>query len=108
VGSGLSSLALPTEGTEDLFGNSRVPRHDPSLAPTAYRGEVDPQATISRATWSQFLKAHWNVIAAADFFTVEVWAPRDLVTFYVFFVIELATRKIESAGMMRFYHRTVA
>jgi putative transposase len=52
-----------------------------------------------RTTWSHFLKAHWNVLAAADFFTVEVWAPRGLVTFYVFFVIELATRRIEIAGI---------
>jgi hypothetical protein len=52
-----------------------------------------------RTTWSQFLKAHWNVLAAADFFTVEVWGPRGLVTFYVFFVIELATRRIEIAGI---------
>jgi hypothetical protein len=41
----------------------------------------------------------WNVLAAADFFTVEVWAPRGLVTFYVVFVIELATRRIEIAGI---------
>ncbi len=53
----------------------------------------------NRTTWSQFLKTHWNVLAAADFFTVEVWAPRGLVTFYVFFVIELATRKIEVVGI---------
>jgi len=52
-----------------------------------------------RTTWSQFLKAHWNVLAAADFFTVEFWAPRGLVTFYVFFVIELATRRIDIAGI---------
>ena len=52
-----------------------------------------------RMTWSQFLKAHWNVLAAADFFTVEVWTPRGLVTFYVFFLIELATRRIEIAGI---------
>ncbi len=52
-----------------------------------------------RTTWSQFLKAHWNVLAAADFFTVEVWGPRGLVTFYVFFVIELATRRIKIAGI---------
>jgi len=52
-----------------------------------------------RTTWSQFLKAHWNVLAAADFFTVEVWGPRGLVTFYVFFLIELATRRIEIAGI---------
>jgi transposase InsO family protein len=52
-----------------------------------------------RVTWSQFLKAHWSVLAAADFFTVEVWGPRGLVTFYVFFVIELATRRVEIAGI---------
>jgi hypothetical protein len=52
-----------------------------------------------RMTWSQFLKAHWSVIAAADFFTVEVWGARGLVTFYVFFVIELATRRVEIAGI---------
>jgi transposase InsO family protein len=39
------------------------------------------------------------VLAAADFFTVEVWGPRGLVTFYVFFLIELATRRIEIAGI---------
>jgi len=50
-------------------------------------------------TWSRFLKAHWDVLAAADFFTVEVWGLRGLVTFYVFFVIELETRKIEIAGI---------
>ncbi len=27
-----------------------------------------------------YLKAHWNVLSAADFFTVEVWGPRGLVT----------------------------
>ncbi len=52
-----------------------------------------------RTTWSQFLKAHWNVLAAADFFTIEVWGPRGLITFYVFFVIELATRRIDIAGI---------
>ena len=41
----------------------------------------------------------WNVLAAADFFTVEVWGPRGLVTFYVFFVIELATRRVDIAGI---------
>jgi hypothetical protein len=40
------------------------------------------------------------VLAAADFFTVEVWGLRGLVTFYVYFVIELATRRIEIAGII--------
>ena len=39
------------------------------------------------------------MLAAADFFTVEVWGPRGLVTFYLFFVIELATRRVEIAGI---------
>jgi hypothetical protein len=29
-----------------------------------------------RVPWSVFLKAHWKVIAASDFFTVEVWSWR--------------------------------
>ena len=49
-------------------------------------------------TWAEFLRAHWSVFTAADFFTVEVWAPRGLITIYVFFVIELATRRIEITG----------
>ncbi len=64
------------------------------------RNGIDPAPERGkRTTWSQFLKAHWDVLAAADFFTVEVWGPRGLVTFYVFFVIELATRRIEIAGI---------
>jgi len=52
----------------------------------------------NKMTWAEFLRAHWRVLAAADFFTVEVWGLRGLVTIYVFFVIELATRRIEIAG----------
>ncbi len=71
-----------------------------TVANVLKRHGIDPAPERGRRTnWSQFLKAHWDVIAAADFFTVEVWAPRGLVTFYVFFVIELATRRIEIAGI---------
>jgi hypothetical protein len=43
--------------------------------------------------WSVFLRAHWRALAAADFFTMEVWSWRGLMTHYVLFVIELATRR---------------
>ncbi len=36
---------------------------------------------------------------AADFFTVEVWGLRGLVTFYVLIVIELSTRRVHLAGI---------
>ena len=34
-------------------------------------------------SWRTFLRAHADVIAAADFFTTEVWTARGLVTQYV-------------------------
>ena len=33
-------------------------------------------------SWQTFLKAHWGVIAGADFFTTEVWTWRGLVTYF--------------------------
>ena len=49
--------------------------------------------------WSKFLKAHWQAIAAADFFTIEVWTKIGLVRHLVFFVLDLATRRVEIAGI---------
>ena len=48
--------------------------------------------------WSVFLKAHWETIAATDFFTVEVWTLHGLTRFHVFFVIDLETRRVRIAG----------
>ena len=52
-----------------------------------------------RTPWKTFLKAHWEVMAATDFFTVEVWTPRGLVTHYVLFIIHLSTRSVHIAGV---------
>ncbi len=38
------------------------------------------------------------MIAAADFFTTEVWTARGLVTYYTLFVIHHATRAVHIAG----------
>jgi len=38
-------------------------------------------------------------MAATDFFTVEVWTPRGLVTHYVLFIIRLSTRSVHIAGV---------
>jgi len=48
--------------------------------------------------WSKFLKAHWQAIAAADFPTVEVWTAVGLVRYLVFFVLDLAARRMEIAA----------
>jgi hypothetical protein len=49
--------------------------------------------------WSTFLEAHWESIAATDFFTVEVVTLRGLVTHYVLFVLDLASRTVKIAGI---------
>ena len=38
-------------------------------------------------------------MASTDFFTVEVWTPRGLVTYYVLFIIHLSTRSVHIAGV---------
>jgi len=53
----------------------------------------------SRSTWATFLKAHWQVLAAIDFTTIEVWTGKGLVTYYLLFVMELATRRVHGAGI---------
>ena len=49
-------------------------------------------------SWQTFLRAHWGEIAAADFFTTEVWTWHGLVTFYTVFVIDLASRRVQILG----------
>ena len=53
-----------------------------------------------RTSWSEFLKSHWDSMAATDFFTVEVWTLGGLIRYHVLFVIELATRRVEIAGIV--------
>lgn len=50
-------------------------------------------------SWSTFLKSHWPQLAAIDFTTVEVWTKGGLVTHYVLFAMELATKKVICAGI---------
>jgi putative transposase len=51
-------------------------------------------------TWKEFLKTHWEVLAATDFFTVELWTAKGLIRYHVLFVIRLATREVEIAGLV--------
>jgi len=61
--------------------------------------EPAPQRRKAGMSWTQFLKMHWEVLAATDFFTVEVATWHGLVTYYVLVVMELATRRVEIAGI---------
>jgi putative transposase len=65
------------------------------------RHHIDPAPKRRQTgmTWSQFLKMHWEVLAAMDFFTIEVATWHGLVTYYVLVVMELCTRRVEIAGI---------
>ena len=52
-------------------------------------------------SWATFIKAHLSAITAADFFTVEVLSWAGLVRYHVFFVIDLASRRVEIVGISR-------
>jgi putative transposase len=60
---------------------------------------IEPVSERKRqSTWKTFLKSHWDVLGAIDFTTVEVWCKGGLVTFYLLFVMEIATRRVQFAG----------
>ena len=60
-------------------------------------------------SWSSFLKAHWDCLAATDFSTVEVLTLTGLVTHYVLFFIDIATRSVhildDTGGTQSHRHR---
>src|SRR5262249_51365229 len=50
------------------------------------RHNIVPAPERSRTTtWKEFIRSHMDVLAGADFFTVEVLTWRGLVTYYVLF-----------------------
>ena len=51
-------------------------------------------------SWKTFLKAHWSAIAATDFFSIEVITRSGLIRYFVLFVIDLKTRRVEIAGIL--------
>ena len=61
---------------------------------------IDPAPLRGKRTqWSTFLKAHWKLLVASDFFCVEVWRLSGLTTYYVLFFIQLSTRTVKIAGV---------
>jgi hypothetical protein len=70
-----------------------------TIAQILERHGIEPAPERKRkTTWKEFLSRHWELIVAADFFTVEVWTSRGLQRFLVLFFMELSTRKVEIAA----------
>jgi putative transposase len=71
-----------------------------TMAAILERHGLEPAPERNRkTTWKEFLTRHWELIVAADFFTVEVWTRRGLQRFVVLFFLDLSTRQVEVADM---------
>ena len=93
----------PSWGYDRIEGVLRTLGH--RVSPSTIRNilkenGIEPSPDRSkRGSWNTFLKSHWDSIAATDFFNVEVWTLRGLITYYVLFVIDLSTRRVYIAGI---------
>ena len=99
------ALENPFWGYDRIEGEIKKLGH--RLSPTTVRNilkangiEPSPERR-KRTRWREFLRSNWSCLAAADCFTVEVWSCRGLVTYYVLFVMDLATRRVHGTGITR-------
>ena len=92
----------PTWGFDRIQGElARVgyPISDTTVSNILKAHGIEPALTRKRTgSWDTFLKAHWDVMTAIEFTTVEVWTKSGLVTFYLLFVMELKTRRVHFSG----------
>ena len=51
--------------------------------------------------WSEFLRSHWESLAAIDFFTTEIYTLTGLIRYMVLVSIHYATRKEEVVGIIQ-------
>src|SRR5271165_1286298 len=61
---------------------------------------IEPAPERGKHTrWSTFLKAHWECLTATDFLTIEVCTLKGLVTHYILFFIDIASRSVHIGGV---------
>ena len=84
---------------QGALANLGHPISDQTVGNILKRHGIGPASQRKRqTTWATFIRSHWDVLAAIDFTTVEVWTKGGLVTFYLLFVMEMKTRRVHFAG----------
>ncbi|MDC0267996.1 integrase core domain-containing protein [bacterium] len=86
IGDGLNHLGF--EISRDTVANNLK---DNGIEPSPERG--------SQTKWSGFLEPHWEVMAATELLTVEVWTLKGIVRYHVLFFMRLKTREVHIAGV---------
>jgi len=62
------------------------------------RNGLPPSPDRKGLTWREFLSRHAEVFLCADLLTKEIWTFKGLQRAFVFFVLDLQTRKVLLAG----------
>jgi transposase InsO family protein len=71
-----------------------------TIANILHEHGIEPAPERDRHTrWSTFLKAHRECQSATDFLSVEVYTIKGLVTYYILFFIDIASRSVHIAGI---------
>jgi len=93
----------PSWGYDRIVGTMANLGHklsDQTVGNILRRHDVPPAPKRKHTTsWKDFIRGHLDVLAGTDFFTVEVFTLKGLVTYYVLFFIHLESRKVCLAGM---------
>ncbi|MSO22251.1 MAG: hypothetical protein EXQ58_03130 [Acidobacteria bacterium] len=93
----------PSWGYDRIVGSMANLRHqlsDQTVGNILGRYDLPPAPKRKQTTtWKDFIRAHLDVLAGTDFFTVEVVTLKGLITYYVLFFIHLESRKVCLAGM---------
>jgi putative transposase len=73
-----------------------------TIAEMLARHGMEPAPERERkTTWKEFLAQHWDLIVAAEFFTIEAWTRRGLQRFVILFFMELSTARWGLLGSRR-------
>ena len=62
-------------------------------------GLIDNPKHTKKMNWTTFIKVHLESMSACVLFSVEAWTPTGLKRFMVYFVIDIASRRVQIAGI---------
>ncbi len=66
------------------------------------RNGLEPSPNrLKKTTWREFIKSHWESLAAIDFFTTEIYTLKGLTRYMVLVAIDYSTRRVEVAGIIQ-------
>jgi hypothetical protein len=96
----IGDAAIFRNGTDIWLANLGHGVSDATAGKLLHAHGIEPAPERQHnTTWKTFLKSHWESLSSTDFTTVEVWTRGGLLTFYLLFVMRLASRRVQLAGV---------